>query len=314
MNIHKNARLTPTGRALLVGRVLDQGLSVTEAAALAGVSAPTGKKWVKRFLAEGLAGLQDRSSAPHRSPHRISEAERQLWVEQRLLRRPQWQIARTSGRGTATISRWMKAKGLSRLPPLQPPVPIVRYEKELPGQLIHIDIKKLVKIGVVGHRIHGNRRQGMRGIGWEAVHLAIDDRSRVAFGQVLPDETADSCISFLRAAVARYASLGVKVTGVMTDNGAGYKNRFREACTALGIKLVHTRPYTPRTNGKAERLVQTFLREWAYARPYATSADRAANLGPFLHYYNWHRSHSALGFLPPASRLPFPNNVLESDT
>jgi transposase InsO family protein len=207
----------------------------------------------------------------------------------------------------------MRALGMSRLPSLQPPVPIVRYEKELPGQLIHIDTKKLAKIGAVGHRIHGDRRQGKRGLGWEAVHLAIDDHSRTAFAQVLPDETADSCISFLKAAVARYAALGVKVTGGMTDNGSGYKNRFREACTELGIKLVHTRPYTPRTNGKAERLVQTSLREWAYAKAYTTSAERTARLEPFLHHYNWHRPHSALGYRPPTSRLSLPSNLVECD-
>jgi transposase InsO family protein len=206
----------------------------------------------------------------------------------------------------------MKRLGLSRLRSLQPPAPIVRYERTEPGELLHIDTKKLGRIDGIGHRITGDRSLNRnRGIGWEMVHLAIDDHSRVSFAQVLPDEKAASCVEFLRQAVSYYAGLGVRIQRVMTDNGTGYKNTFKAACDALGIRHIKTRPYTPKTNGKAERFVQTSLREWAYATPYASSAQREAALQPFLHRYNWHRPHSALNSQPPMSRIPAVNNLLE---
>ena len=188
----------------------------------------------------------------------------------------------------------------------------MRYERALPGELLHIDTKKLGRIDGVGHRITGDRALNRnRGIGWDLVHLAIDDHSRVSFAQVLPDETALSCIAFLRAAVDYYASLGIRIERVMTDNGSGFKNRFRAACEELGIRHIRTRPYTPKTNGKAERFVQTSLREWAYARPYRSSAERAAALQGFLHRYNWHRPHTALNRQPPMTRIPVMSNLVE---
>lgn len=312
MNSHKHARLTAKGRALLVSRVLDQRWSVLAASDAAGVSERTGHKWLARYRAEGLPGLADRSSRPHRSPRALSEAERVDLERLRRQRWPLWRIARQMRRGLATVSRCMRRLGLSRLKSLEPPVPIVRYERAAPGELLHIDTKKLGRIDGIGHRITGDRSQNRnRGIGWDLVHLAIDDHSRVSFAQVLPDETSASCIAFLRAAVDYYAGLGVRIEGVMTDNGTGYKNTFRAACDALDIRHIKTRPYTPRTNGKAERFVQTSLREWAYARPYISSAEREAALQPFLHRYNWHRPHTALNHQPPMTRIPTMNNVLE---
>ena len=230
----------------------------------------------------------------------------------RRQRLPLWRIAMKAGRGIATVSRCMKRLGLSRLKSLEPPVPVGRYERAEAGELLHIDTKKLGRIDGVGHRITGDRTKNHnRGIGWDMVHLAIDDHSRVSFAQVLPDEKAVSCVQFLRQAVAYYASLGVRIDSVMTDNGTGYKNSFKAACDELGIRHIKTRPYTPKTNGKAERFVQTSLREWAYARPYVSSAQREAALQPFLHRYNWHRPHSALNRQPPMSRIPAVSNLLE---
>jgi transposase InsO family protein len=311
MNSHKHARLTPIGRALLVSRVLDEGWTVAVAAEAAGVSRRTGYKWLARFKAEGLAGLADRSSRPCRCPRALSLQEQADLEGLRRQRWPLWRIALKAGRGIGTVSRCMKRLGLSRLKALEPPEPIVRYERAAPGELLHIDTKKLGRIDGVGHRITGDRRHTKRGIGWDMVHLAIDDHSRVSFAQVLPDERAISCVQFLRQAVAYYAKLGVRIERVMTDNGTGYKNTFKAACDELGIRHIKTRPYTPQTNGKAERFVQTSLREWAYARAYVSSAQREAALQPFLHRYNWHRPHSALNHQPPISRIPAVNNLLE---
>jgi transposase InsO family protein len=315
MNSHKHARLTAKGRALLVSRVLEEGWTVMAASQAAGVSPRTGYKWLARFKAEGAAGLADRSSRPRRSPRALSAQEQGALEGLRRRRWPLWRIAQQAGRGIATVSRCMRRLGLSRLRSLEPPVPVVRYERASAGELLHIDTKKLGRIDGVGHRITGDRTLNRnRGIGWDLVHLAIDDHSRVSFAQVLPDEKAVSCVQFLRCAVAYYASLGVRIERVMTDNGTGYKNTFKAACDELGIRHLKTRPYTPKTNGKAERFVQTSLREWAYARPYDSSAQREAALQPFLHRYNWHRPHSALDRQPPMSRIPAVNNLLELDS
>lgn len=312
MNSHKHARLTPKGRALLVCRVLDEGWTVADASLAAGVSKRTGYKWLARFKAEGEPGLLDRSSRPRHCPRGLSVEERASLEALRRQRWPLWRIAMQAGRGVATVSRCMKRLGLSRLKSLEPPEPVVRYERACAGELLHIDTKKLGRIDGVGHRITGDRTKNHnRGIGWDMVHLAIDDHSRVSFAQVLPDEKAVSCVQFLRQAVAYYASLGVRIERVMTDNGTGYKNTFKAACDELGIRHIKTRPYTPKTNGKAERFVQTSLREWAYARPYVSSAQREAVLQPFLHRYNWHRPHSALNRQPPMSRIPAVSNLLE---
>jgi transposase InsO family protein len=315
MNSHKHARLTPKGRALLVSRVLDEGWTVGDASMAAGVSQRTGFKWLARFKAEGLVGLADRSSRPKRSPLALTASEQSQLEALRRQRWPLWRIAMQAGRGVATVSRCMQRLGLSRLKSLEPPAPVVRYERAAPGELLHIDTKKLGRIDGIGHRITGDRTKNHnRGIGWDMVHLAIDDHSRVSFAQVLPDEKAVSCVQFLRQAVAYYASLGVRIERVMTDNGTGYKNTFKTACDELGIRHIKTRPYTPKTNGKAERFVQTSLREWAYARPYISSAQREAALQPFLHRYNWHRPHCALNRQPPMSRIPAVSNLLELDT
>ena len=316
MNSHKHARLTPIGRALLVSRVLEEGWSVAAASQAGGVSKRTGFKWLARFKAEGPAGLADRSSRPQRCPRALTLQEQRQLEELRRRRWPLWRIALQARRGMGTVSRCMKRLGLSRLPSLQPPEPVVRYERSTPGELLHLDTKKLGRIDGLGHRITGDRALNRRrGIGWDLVHLAIDDHSRVSFALIKTDERGENCALFLHEAVAYYASLGVRIDRVMTDNGSGYVSKaFRAACTELSIRHVRTRPYTPKTNGKAERFVQTTLREWAYARPYESSAQREAALQPFLHRYNWHRPHSALNRQPPMSRIPAMNNLLELNT
>jgi len=312
MNSHKHARLTPKGRALLVGRVLDEGWSVAEASLAAGVSRRTGYKWIGRFEAEGEEGLFDRSSRPHSSPTATSPRKRRRFEQLRRRRWPLWRIASDQGSCIATVSRLMKRIGLSRLKSLEPPEPVVRYEREAPGELIHIDTKRLGRIKGVGHRITGDPSKNKnRGIGWDAVHLAIDDHSRVAFAQIKADETTQSCVEFLRETVAFYESLGVHVESVMTDNGTGYKKTYDLACAELGLRHLRTRPYTPKTNGKVERFVQTSLREWAYVRPYRSSASREAALQPFIHHYNWHRPHSALAHQPPMIRIPAVNDLMK---
>jgi transposase InsO family protein len=305
MNIHKNARLTPLGRERVVKGVLS-GQTPEAAARTAGVCPRTARKWVTRFKAEGVEGLKDRSSRPLRlhRPTPMATVER---VE--ALRRQRWtgkQIAAEVDVSPATVSRILKRPGLNRLAALEPAEPVRRYEREHPGELIHIDIKKLGRFERAGHRIIG-RRTGIatsRGSGWEYVHVAIDDASRLAFSQILPNERKESAVAFLKAAVGYYQSLGVTVARVMTDNGSCYLSKaFRRACRDLGLKHIRTRPYTPRTNGKAERFIQTALREWAYAQAYDTSAQRAAELPIWLHRYNWHRPHGSLKSTPPITRL-----------
>jgi transposase InsO family protein len=312
MNSHKHARLTPKGRALLVLRVLEEGWTVVEASQAAGVSRRTAYKWLGRFRDEGHEGLVDRSSRPHRSP--TAMPIRQLKRCERLRRKrwPLWRIARAEACSQATLSRRFGELGLSRLKSLDPVEPVVRYEREVPGELLHIDTKRLGKIKGVGHRITGDRTKNHnRGIGWDAVHLAIDDHSRVAFARIKLDETKVSCVEFLREAIEFYASIGVRIESVMTDNGTGYKKTYDLACAELGVRHLRTRPYTPKTNGKVERFVQTSLREWAYARPYRSSALRELALQPFIHHYNWHRPHSALAHQPPMIRIPAVNDLVK---
>jgi len=316
MNSHKHARLTAKGRALLVSRVLQEGWTVAAASQAAGVSRRTGFKWLARFRAEGPGGLNDRSSRPKRCPRALTQAEQSELEGLRRQRWPLWRIAAQAQRGIGTVSRCMRQLGLSRLKSLEPPAPVVRYERDRPGELLHLDTKKLGRIDGVGHRITGNRGLNRNhGIGWDMVHLAIDDHSRVSFALIKTDERAQQCVQFLREAVAYYASLGVRIDRVMTDNGCGYVSKaFRSACLELRIRHLRTRPYTPKTNGKAERFVQTSLREWAYARPYISSAQRQAALQPFLDRYNWLRPHSALNRQPPMSRIPAMSNLLELNT
>lgn len=311
MNSHKHARLTPAGRALLVKRVLQQGWTMSAAAEAVGVSCRTGFKWLARFKAEGAQGLQDRSSRPHRSPQACSPQQVQQFEQRRRERIPLWRIALETGRSLATVARHMGRLGLARLSALQPPEPVRRYERSSAGELLHIDTKRLGRIRGIGHRITGERQHRNRGFGWDAVHLAIDDYSRVSFARILGDEKGVCCTQFLRDAVIYYAGLGVKIDRVMTDNGSGYVSKiFKAACAELGIRHIRTRPYTPKTNGKAERFVQTSLREWAYARPYESSEERHAALQPFIDRYNWHRPHSALNHQPPITRIPAMNDLL----
>jgi transposase InsO family protein len=305
MNIHKNARLTPFGRERLVQAVLS-GQRPEAAARAAGVCPRTARKWVARFKAAGPAGLIDRSSRPHRL-HRPTSAPTVDRIES--LRRQRWtgkQIAVELGVSPATVSRVLRRLGLNRMRDLEPAEPARRYERDTPGEVIHIDIKKLGRFAKIGHRITGDRtgQSKRRGVGWEFVHVAIDDASRIAFSQILPDERAVSAVAFLTDAVAYYAGLGVTVTRVMTDNGSCYKARaFRQICRDLGIKHIRTKPYTPETNGKAERFIQTALREWAYAKAYPTSTHRADQLPAWLHRYNWHRPHGGINYQTPISRL-----------
>ena len=316
MNIHKNARLTPFGREQMVRAILG-GQTPQAAARAAGVCPHTAHKWLARFKAEGPAGLADRSSRPKRLRCPTSRAIVDQVIALRRQRLSGQHIAKTVAVSPATVSRILKRAGLSRLKDLDEPEPVRRYERQHPGELIHIDIKKLGRFHQVGHRITGDRtRQSSprgrgQGAGWEFVHVCIDDASRIAFTSILPDEKAVSAIPFLEAAVAYYESLGVKVARVMTDNGPCYKAAaFARACKRLGLKHIRTKPYTPKTNGKAERFIQTALREWAYARAYNTSQERERQLQPWTHAYNWHRPHGSLKGNPPISRLGLPEDNL----
>ena len=305
MNIHKNARLTPIGRERLV-RAIESGQTPEAAARAAGVCPRTAHKWVARFRAEGVGGLQDRSSRPHRLNRPTPPGTVEAIIALRRQRFTGKHIAGELKVSPATVSRVLRRAGLSRLRDLEPAIPIRRYQCDEPGELIHIDIKKLGRFDKVGHRITGDRKgqSNGRGIGWEFVHVAIDDASRVGFSQIHADEKATSAVAFLHAAIGYYRSLGVTVTRVMTDNGSCYKSfAFRDACKTLGLRHIRTRPYTPRTNGKAERFIQTALREWAYAQAYPTSQHRARELPAWLHRYNWHRPHSSLNSKTPISTL-----------
>jgi transposase InsO family protein len=312
MNSHKNARTTYEGRKLLITRIGQIGL--IPAAEAAGISARTARKWLERYKAEGEAGLWDRRSRPHKTRESWDEQLLERVANLRRQRMPMQLIARVVGRSLATICRWLAALGLSSLKALEPAKPVLRYEHAAPGDLLHLDTKKLGRIVRPSHRVTGDPRDSVEGAGWEFAHVAIDDHSRVAFVQMHPDERKTSAIAFLQAAVSHYAALGVTIRRVLTDNGSAYRSRaFSRACQALGIKHRFTRPYRPQTNGKAERFIQTCLREWAYARSYSNSAERTTWLSAFLAYYNTRRPHSALNHQPPASRISG-NNVLQLDS
>jgi transposase InsO family protein len=306
MNIHKNARLTPLRREEMALAVIGGQVSPAQAARLYGVSAKIVSRWVARFRSGGRPAMSDRSSRPATSPRRTAQALAARIVD---LRRQRWtgkHIALETGVSPATVSRVLKRAGLSRIKDIEPAEPVVRYEYKQPGGLIHLDIKRLGRFDRVGHRITGDRtgQSNSRGVGWEYVHVSIDDASRIAFTDIFPDEKALSASEFLKAAVAYYQSLGIAVTRVMTDNGSCYKaHAFRAVCCELGLRHIRTRPYTPKTNGKAERFIQTALREWAYARAYQTSEQRRHHLPKWTHMYNWHRPHSSLNSQPPISRL-----------
>jgi transposase InsO family protein len=306
MDTHKNAPLTPKGREAMVRCVIDGGLGKAATARQFNTTPKTVAKWVDRFRADGVDGLRDRSSRPLSLPGQTAPATCAAVEALRRQRYTGKQIAAEVGVSPATVSRILRRLGLNRMRDLEPAEPVRRYEREHPGDMIHLDIKKLGRFDKIGHRITGDRtgQSNGRGVGWEYVHVCIDDNSRVAFSQILPDEKAVSAVAFLSAAVAYYKSLGVTVTRVMTDNGSCYKAfDFRDACIELGLKHVRTKPYTPKTNGKAERFIQTALREWAYAQAYPTSDRRADELPVWLHRYNWHRPHGGIKSKTPISRL-----------
>jgi transposase InsO family protein len=313
MDTHKNAPLTPKGREHMVRSVVDCGLTKAVAARQFNITSKTVAKWVARFRAEGVDGLCDRSSKPLSSPSQTAPAKCAAVEALRRQRYTGKQIAAELRLSPATVSRILKRRGLNRLDALEPAEPVRRYEREHPGELIHIDIKKLGKFNQIGHRITGDRRgqSNSRGVGWEFVHVAIDDHSRLAFAKIMANEKKRSATAFLTAALAYYANLGVKVERVMTDNGSCYRSfAFRRACKRLGLRHIRTRPYTPKTNGKAERFIQTSLREWAYAQAYQHSRQRNEQLPVWLHRYNWHRPHAGIDDKTPISRLGLAGNNL----
>ena len=316
MNVHKNARLTLVRRIEMVRSMIDRCLTPCAAAAAQGVSEPTARKWYARFLAQGEAGLVDRSSRPAYSPRTIDPSKALAIVELRRRRLTQARIAASLGVSKSTVGRVLARAGLSRLRDLEPSEPVVRYEHAHPGDLLHIDTKKLGRIERMSHRITGNRRDGVKGAGWEFLFVAIDDHARIGFTDLYPDERKSSAVQFLRNAVAYYRSLGVRVRRLLTDNGSAFRSKtFARACRRLRLKHRFTRPYRPQTNGKAERFIQSALREWAYGIPYNHSSERAQMLDRWIHHYNWHRPHQGIGGIAPINRLPqSANNLLTLHT
>jgi transposase InsO family protein len=316
MKLHANAPLGPKGRATMVRRVLEEGIALAEAAEAAGVSARTAGKWVRRYRTEGEAGLLDRSSAPRRVANATAPDRVEAIAALRRVRLTGPEIAEVLGMATSTVSAVLGRIGLGRLSRLAPPEPPNRYERARPGELIHIDVKKLGRIGPkgAGHRVTGRKignrtatdaaGRVRRQVGWERVHVCVDDATRLAYVEVLPDERATTAIGFLRRAIAFYRSHGITVERLMTDNGSAYRSTAHAlACRSLGISHIRTRPYRPQTNGKAERFIRTMLREWAYAAVYGSSPERAAALSGWLERYNYRRRHGALGHRPPIERL-----------
>jgi transposase InsO family protein len=312
MNSHKNARLTYARRLEMVHDITERGLSVPQAAAAHGVTPPTARKWLGRYLALGESGLCDASSRPASSPRAIAPSQALAIVELRQKRLTQARIAQALSLSKSTVGRVLARAGLSLLSDLQPREPVQRYEHAAPGELLHIDTKKLGRIERPSHRVTGNRRDTVDGAGWECLFVAVDDHARIGFTAMHPDERAPSAVQFLRDAVAYYERLGVTVQRLLTDNGSAFRSKdFRLACQELGIRHRFTRPYRPQTNGKAERFIQSALREWAYGFTYQNSAHRTAALDHWIHHYNWHRPHQGIGGLAPISRLnPSGNNLL----
>ena len=312
MDYHHHARLTIYSREQLARSVVEGRLSLVAAAAANGLSRQSAGKWVRRYREAGVAGLQDRTSRPQTCPRR-TPAELVERVE--ALRRERWtgvRIAQATGLSRATVSRILTRLKLNRAKMLEPPIPVIRYEHAAPGDMLHLDIKKFARIVKAGHRITGNPQDETRGAGWEFLYVAVDDHSRVAYTALYPDEKADSSASFLAEAVTYFQRFGITTRRVLTDNGpCFYAHRFAQACRHLGITHKRTRIYTPRTNGKAERFIQTAIREWAYARRYENSQQRSDQLKPWTHQYNWHRPHASLNQNPPISRLGIDvNNLL----
>jgi transposase InsO family protein len=318
MKLHRNARTCPNSRRLICRRVVDEGWSLEAAAEAAGCSERTAAKWLARFRA-GDGVLEDRCSRPRRSPTRLPERLVAAIEALRRLRMTGAEIAGAFGLALSTVSLWLRRIGLGKRSRLEPPEPPNRYERRHPGELVHVDVKKLGRILSAGHRVTGVRRgrqtqttpkgRGRGVAGWEFVHVCIDDHSRLAYVEVLGDEHAETAIAFLERAVAWFAEQGLEVKAVLSDNGSCYRRSFSEACHRLGLKHLQTRPYRPRTNGKAERFIQTLINEWAYARVYGTSAERTQQLQNWLTHYNFRRPHGALGHHPPATRL---NNLIRN--
>ncbi len=315
MKVHANAPLGPKGRETVVLRVLEQGWSLMEAAAAAAVSERTCRKWRDRYLAEGEAGLLDRSSAPRSIPHRTPNELVEVIVLLRKLRMTGAEIALCLAMALSTVSAVLLRVGLGKLSRLEPPEPPNRYERRRAGELLHVDVKKLGRIIRPGHRVTGSRRDrrdsGKKG--WEFVHVCVDDATRLAYVEVLNDEKATTAVGFLQRAITFYASHGIAVQAVMSDNGACYRSAIHAfACRALGIRHIRTRPYRPRTNGKAERFIRTLQAGWAYGAIYGSSRERTAALDGWLWSYNHRRPHGALSHKPPTARLRELNNVTGS--
>jgi len=303
MRLHRNAKTTPKMRQLLIDRVTRQGWTQAAAAMAAGLSVRTVAKWVSRAR-QGDPTLEDRSSRPHRQPRRLALAQTTAILVLRQGRATAWEISRRVGVARSTVTRVLQRAGLNRVSQLEPPPVIQRYEWPHAGDLLHLDIKPLGRIRGVGHRIHGDRTQRARGIGYEYVHVAIDDATRVAFVEVRRSQRRRACAAFLHHALCWFRRRGITVRRVLTDNGSGYRSRrFAGACRTWHLRHKFTRPYTPRTNGKAERFIQTLLREWAYRRPFLNSTRRTAALTPYLRYYNHQRPHASLGRRSPWMRF-----------
>ncbi len=313
MNAHSRAKTTPRSRELIVDRVQAEGWSRRQAAQALGLSVRTVAKWLRRYREEGLPGLRDRTSRPRSSPTATSEILRKRVFELRQKRLTGLEIAQTAGLPKSTVGRLLRRAGLGRLTALTPPEPVLRYELPKPGDLLHIDIKKLGRIvGGPGHRAHGDRRTRKRGVGWEHIYVCIDDHSRLSYVEPLKAEHRDVAAGFLDRAIAWFKASGIQPKRLLTDNGFVFRSHaFRSVCNRAGIKQSFTKPYRPRTNGKAERFIQTMLREWAYRRSYSSSVKRRHALPRWLHHYNFHRLHSSLGYRPPASRV---NNLFSLDS
>jgi len=304
MRLHPNAKTTPKGRVFMVQRVLRDGWRAREVAKAMGVSVRTVRKWVSRFRAEGADGLRDRSSRPHRMARKTPEGRLQAIVSLRRKRYTAWQIAQRLAMPWSTVSKILQREGLGTLAALTDREPSRRYEYAQAGGLLHFDVKRLGRFDQVGHRIHGDRSQRCRGAGWDYVHVAIDDASRLSYVEVLADQKGETARAFFERARTWFHAQGITLQRVLTDNGSCYvSRRFRQACTRHAIQHIRTRPYHPQTNGKAERFIQTLLHRWAYGRAYRTSAERTRMLPRWVRYYNERRPHRSLGMIPPMSRL-----------
>lgn len=318
MKLHANAALSLNQRRRMVGRVLEHGWSLAKAAEAAEVSERTCAKWAARYRAEGEAGLLDRSSAPQSIPHRTDEERVQVIAGLRRMRMTAAEIAECLGMALSTVSAVLRRIGLGKLSRLDPPEPPNRYQRRAPGELLHIDVKKLGRIRVAGHRAlgRGPGRHSGKGSGWEYIHVGVDDATRLAYVEVLGDEKATTVVAFLKRAIGFYRRHGISVQRVMTDNGSGYRSTLHTlACRALGVRHQRTRPYRPRTNGKAERFIRTMLAGWAYnGAIYANSPERTRALAGWIDSYNHRRPHGALSHKPPIARLNELNNLARSYT